>query len=158
MVIPEKLYQKIIEVMPVPCVDLLVTDKLGKVLLLKRKNEPAKGQWWFPGGRVHFLETRVQAASRKLKEECGLEALQMKEVGTYDVILDMPDDASQSHGITTLFHISVRQQSDIILDTQSLASDWRMPDEWLSDSLHFFIKQAITILLKKLDANEVLQN
>lgn len=121
--------------------------------MIKRANEPAKGQWWFPGGRVHYLETREQTAKRKLKEECGLDALQVKEMGTYDVILDMPDEANQSHGITTLFHISVRKQGDVVLDAQSFNSDWRTPDEWLCESLHFFIKQGITLLTKQLDAN-----
>jgi len=153
MHIPEDIYEQIVHLMPIPCVDLLVEDEKGRILLIQRANEPAKGQWWFPGGRVHYLETREQTAKRKLKEECGLDALQVKEMGTYDVILDMPDDANQSHGITTLFHISVRKQADVILDAQSLNSDWRTPDEWLCESLHFFIKQGITLLTKQLDAN-----
>jgi len=154
MHIPQNIYAKIVHLMPIPCVDLLVEDENGKILMIKRANEPAKGQWWFPGGRVHFLETREQAAKRKLKEECGLEAFQMKEIGTYDVFLDMPGDEKPRHGITTLFHIRVRKQGgDVILDTQSLDSDWRTPNKWLYESLHFFIKQGITLLTKQLDAN-----
>lgn len=129
--------------MPIPCVDLLVEDENGRILMIKRANEPAKGQWWFPGGRVNFLETREQAAKRKLKEECGLEALQVKEMGTHDVILDMPDDANQSHGITTLFSISVMEQGVVILDAQSLDSEWRRPAEWISIPLHPFILEQI---------------
>jgi colanic acid biosynthesis protein WcaH len=143
MHIPQNIYVQIVRLMPIPCVDLLVEDEEGRILLIKRANEPVKGQWWFPGGRVHFLETREQAAIRKLKEECGLEALQVKEMGTYDVILDMPDDANPSHGITTLFHIRVRKQGGVILNTQSLASDWRMPDKWISTQLHAFILENI---------------
>jgi hypothetical protein len=30
MIIPDKFYQKIIEAMPLPCVDLLIPDKKGK--------------------------------------------------------------------------------------------------------------------------------
>lgn len=132
--------------MPIPCVDLLVEDENGRILMIKRANEPAIGQWWFPGGRVNFLETREQAAKRKLKEECGLEAFQMKEMGTYDVILDMPGDEKPRHGITTLFHISVKNQGDVILDAQGLASDWRMPDKWIRERLHIFIRQGISII------------
>jgi colanic acid biosynthesis protein WcaH len=146
MHIPQDIYAQIVHLLPIPCVDLLVEDEKGRVLMIKRANEPAKGQWWFPGGRVHFLETREQAAVRKLKEECGLEALQVKEMGTYDVILNMPDDANPSHGITTLFHIKVRKQGDVILDAQSLDSDWRTPVEWISKRLHIFIRQSISII------------
>lgn len=155
MHIPEDIYAQIVHLMPIPCVDLLVEDLEGRILLIKRANDPAKGQWWFPGGRVHYLETRMQAARRKLKEECGLEAFQMKEMGTYDVILDMPDYVNPRHGITTLFHIMVRKQGDVILDSQSHDSDWRTPDEWLSESLHFIIKQGITLLSKESDSNAV---
>ena len=143
MHIPEKIYSQILLLMPIPSVDLLIEDEIGKILLLKRANEPVKGQWWLPGGRVHFLETREQAAARKLKEECGLEFFQMKEMGTDDFFFDMPDDANPRHCISTLFHIVVRNQADVILDSQSDDSDWRKPDEWLSESLHFLVKQWI---------------
>lgn len=139
--------------MPIPCVDLLVEDENGRILMIKRANEPAKGQWWFPGGRVHFLETREQAAKRKLKEECGLEPFQMKEMGTDDVMLDMPDDANPRHGITTLFYIRVRK-GDVILDSQSHDSDWRTPDEWLSEPLHFFIREILKAYAKQTDETE----
>ena len=45
-------------------------------------------------------------AIRKLKDECGLESFQMKNMGADDVKLDMPDDANLRHGISTLFHIT----------------------------------------------------
>ncbi len=54
MFIEDKLYEKILQVMPISCVDLLVMDEFGRILLLRRKNEPAAGQWWFLGGRVQF--------------------------------------------------------------------------------------------------------
>lgn len=148
MHIPENIYKQIVRLMPISCVDLLVQDEDGRILLIKRANEPAKGQWWFPGGRIHFLETREQAAKRKLKEECGLEALQVQEMGTYDVILDMPDDTNQSHGITTLFNITVMKQGDVVLDAQSLAYEWRTREKWFSTPLHPFIIENIHRFLK----------
>lgn len=145
MHIAEDIYAQIVHLMPIACVDLLVEDDKGRILMIKRANDPAKGQWWFPGGRVHYLETREQTAKRKLKEECGLDALQVKEMGTYDVILDMPDDANQSHGITTLFHIRVKKFKDIVLDAQSLTAEWHLPDEWLKVNLHQFIRDNIIL-------------
>lgn len=38
-----------------------------------RENQPEQGKWWFPGGRIHFGESRLDAARRKVKEECGLD-------------------------------------------------------------------------------------
>jgi colanic acid biosynthesis protein WcaH len=143
MHIPENIYAQIVHLMPIPCVDLLVEDLEGRILLIKRANDPAKGQWWFPGGRVHYLETRMQAAERKLKEECGLEAFQIKEMGTYDVILDMPGDEKQRHGITTIFHIRIKEFQDVILDAQSLTAERHFRDEWLKMNLHQFVRENI---------------
>ena len=83
--IPDDIYSLIVRSMPISCVDLLVEDQEGKVLLVKRAYEPAKGQWWFPGGRIHYQELRHKAAKRKLKEECGLIAEDFTEIGTYEV-------------------------------------------------------------------------
>ena len=69
MIINKDIYQQIVKVMPISCVDLVVVDDYGQVLLARRTNEPAKGEWWFLGGRVHFLENRVDAAVRRLREE-----------------------------------------------------------------------------------------
>ena len=42
------------------------------VLMIKRKNDPYKNQWAFPGGFVDENELFIDAAIRELKEETGL--------------------------------------------------------------------------------------
>jgi len=141
MLIPQELYTKIIEVMPIPCVDLLVCEPSGKVLMMKRKNQPAKGSWWFPGGRILFGEHRKDAASRKLMQECGLSSFSISEIGTYDVILDMPEN-KLSHGITTVYKILV--DTDIVsMDKQNSEYDWKHPQEWLNKTNNSFIKSVL---------------
>lgn len=44
----------------------------GKVLLVKRKYEPLKGQWSLPGGMVEIGETLEAALAREMLEETGL--------------------------------------------------------------------------------------
>jgi ADP-ribose pyrophosphatase YjhB (NUDIX family) len=153
MLVPEELYSRIVQVMPIPCVDLLVTDREGRVLLIKRKHEPAAGQWWFPGGRVHFGETRAAAAVRKLKEECGLHAAFAEELGTYDVILDASAAGYMSHGITTLFQIRVENRTPVELDDQSIAFDWRTVEGWRRDRLHSLIDKWLNAFLEKQSGN-----
>lgn len=126
MIIPEALYTKIKRCIPIPCVDLVVTSHNGRILMLKRKNPPAQNQWWFPGGRVHFGEQRRDAAARKLFEECGLASIETREIGTYDVILNMKNCAALSHCITTLFHMCVDDEK-VILDDQSSEYKWMPP-------------------------------
>jgi len=49
---------------------VLENDK-GEVLLVKRKYNPAKGFWVFPGGGIKFSENFKETAKRELKEETG---------------------------------------------------------------------------------------
>ena len=143
MIIDKDLYRQIVRVMPISCVDLVVANDCGQVLLAKRMNEPAMGKWWFPGGRVHFLETRVHAAARKLREECGLEADQLVELGTFDVIVERSDDDSKSHAITTLYYAKVGRHQTFTLDSQNSDAKWRLPLEWLKLELNPFVKQGL---------------
>jgi ADP-ribose pyrophosphatase YjhB (NUDIX family) len=147
MIIDKDLYRQIVRVMPISCVDLVVANDYGQVLLTKRKNEPAMGEWWFPGGRVHYLETRVQAAARKLREECGLEADQLVELGTFDVIVERADDDSKSHAITTLYYAKVSRRQTFTLDSQNSKAEWRLPLEWLQLELNPFIKEGLAKIM-----------
>lgn len=154
MIIPEDIYSTIVQLMPIPCVDILARDEQGRVLLIKRANEPAKDQWWFPGGRVHYLETRLQAVIRKLKEECGLDVSDPRELGTYDVILDMPGEAALRHGITTLCQVQVTSRSNFTLDDHGADADWRFPGDWLMEDLHFFVRQSLRVFAQPVDESK----
>lgn len=145
MVIEENLYHKILYLMPIPCVDLIVVNHSGEILLGKRANEPALGDWWFPGGRIYYLETRVDAAVRKLREECGIETVRLAELGTFDVIMERSDNGNKSHAITTIFIARVGTNIDFTLDGQNSAAEWRSPLDWLKLKLNPFIELALTI-------------
>jgi len=61
---------------PLVSVDLIVRRQDdGAVLLGRRVNEPAKGQWFTTGGRVFKNETIDEAQQRLAREELGLETL-----------------------------------------------------------------------------------
>ena len=44
----------------------------GKILLVRRAREPARGIYTFPGGRVEFGESLTEAVAREIREETGL--------------------------------------------------------------------------------------
>ncbi|MBI3492451.1 MAG: NUDIX hydrolase [Acidobacteria bacterium] len=55
-----------------------------RVLLVRRANEPLKGEWSLPGGAVELGEALEDAVVREILEETGLEA----EVGPVVEVLD----------------------------------------------------------------------
>ena len=85
-VIEEGLYQKIREVIPTVCVDLLVTRPAphDAFLLVKRTERPAKGEWWFPGGRILKWEEYRETAIRKAQEELGIDVTLGRTVSIED--------------------------------------------------------------------------
>jgi 8-oxo-dGTP diphosphatase len=81
--IPERLYNKIVSVMPITSVEAIIMDKENSILVLKRNNAPVKGEWWFPGGRVRKGETLEEALIREVREETGLDIEVKNIVGVY---------------------------------------------------------------------------
>ncbi|MGY1807294.1 NUDIX hydrolase [Blastococcus sp. SYSU D00669] len=57
----------------VPCVGAVVRDGAGRLLLIRRGQEPSRGLWSLPGGRVEPGETAEQAVVREVREETGLD-------------------------------------------------------------------------------------
>ena len=55
-----------------PCVGGLVYDATGRILLIQRANEPGRGRWSVPGGRVEAGEDDGAALVREMREETGL--------------------------------------------------------------------------------------
>ena len=57
----------------VPCVGGLAYDRAGRLLLVQRRNEPGRGLWSVPGGRVEPGEDDAAALVREMREETGLD-------------------------------------------------------------------------------------
>lgn len=66
----------------VPCVGALVHDDEGRLLMIRRAQEPGLGQWSVPGGRVELGEDDRAAVRREVLEETGLHVLVGIRVGT----------------------------------------------------------------------------
>ncbi len=63
------------------CVGAVVFDGAGRVLLVRRANEPGRGRWSVPGGRVEVGESDHHAVIREVAEETGLEVEITRRVG-----------------------------------------------------------------------------
>jgi 8-oxo-dGTP diphosphatase len=72
------------ELTRVACVGAVVRDDRGRLLLVRRGTEPAKGRWSVPGGRIEPGETAVEAVVRELVEETGLRVVVTGLAGTVE--------------------------------------------------------------------------
>ena len=61
----------------------VLVEEDGKVLLVRRVNEPGRGLWSFPAGFVDAYEDPARAAERECQEETGL---QVEVTSLLDVI------------------------------------------------------------------------
>jgi colanic acid biosynthesis protein WcaH len=116
MHIPKKEYQYILEHLPILCVDCVITHN-KKCLLLKRNNQPAKGQWWFPGGRVNKNELIKLAAIRKSLEETRLNTVFEKVISVEETMFSQVEDMTTDiHTVNICCHISVADVSSLKID------------------------------------------
>ena len=87
---------------PAVTADCIIYNQEGdtiSVLLIKRKNEPYKDYWAFPGGFVNIDESAEEAAIRELKEETGLEVSRIEQLKAYS----NPDRDPRERVITIAF-------------------------------------------------------
>jgi 8-oxo-dGTP diphosphatase len=65
-----------------------IAVRAGALLMVRRAQEPARGLWTIPGGRVEAGEYLAQAVRREVREETGLEVEVGGLVGIFEVLGD----------------------------------------------------------------------
>lgn len=129
MNIPKSIYSQIVKHVPIPCVDLLLENESGSYLLLKRKTEPLKNEYYLPGGRILIGEILEDAARRKAKEETGLNlggALTL--TGIYEDVFPLSSFGTHTyHTLSMVFRCKIDGNSEIRLNDQSEA--WKFSEQ-----------------------------
>jgi len=62
---------------------MIAVERDGRILLIRRLNEPSRGLWALPGGHVDDGETPAQAARREASEEVPGTLTEEKELTTF---------------------------------------------------------------------------
>lgn len=88
--IPRAEWETIVRNVPIVSVDLVVRHGDG-VVLGRRRNEPAKGEWFVPGGRVRKGERLEAAVQRVAAEELDAAVEIDRRLGVYEHHYDVAD-------------------------------------------------------------------
>lgn len=118
-------YRRFLSTMPIVCVDCLVVNYRGEFLLVKRENEPLRGEYWLPGGRVRKGERLADAVQRKMREEIGVDVDIVENVGFFEEFYDKTKENAEGgvHSISFVYLVNPRSY-DIKLDPQSSTWGW----------------------------------
>jgi len=119
-------------------IDLVIENEKGQILVGMRENEPAKGTWFVPGGRILKGERISQALERIIKAELGLDIPYSRSefLGVYEHLY--PTNFSQqgdfgTHYIVLTHKLKLNKEQTIISDDQHSQLTWFSKEEVLQN-------------------------
>jgi colanic acid biosynthesis protein WcaH len=122
---------------PLVSIDLLVRDSRQRLLVGKRRNPPARGSWFVPGGRMDKDERIADAFERITRDELG-HAFPIR-TATFAGVFEhfYPDNALEERGYGTHYVVLAygveRAKLDALPENQHAAYRWLTNAEALAD-------------------------
>jgi 8-oxo-dGTP diphosphatase len=118
---------------PALVAECVLFDPMWRVLLIRRGNEPFRGDYALPAGFVEIGETVEDACRREVKEETGVEIgdQDLKLIGVYS------DPARDPRGHTVSVAYAVRLPREIQPQAGSDAQSADWIKDWRSKKLAF---------------------
>lgn len=138
--IPEERFAEFVAAMPQVCVELFVEGE-GGVLLAKRANVPAEGEWFWPGSRLYKGERLDEAAHRVAAEELGIGVELAGRLGVYEHFWETSDvvGSPSRHTVNVVFRAEpVEAEPEIELDDQH--TEYRFVDS-VEPDLHEYVRR-----------------
>lgn len=68
---------------PKPCNGIIIENRSGEILLVKRKFPPKKNYWDLPGGFIDANESLEESVRREAKEELDIDLVVEEIIGIY---------------------------------------------------------------------------
>jgi len=136
--LPESEWFDVVSRAPLVSIDLIVEDAEGQVLLGLRRNRPAQGSWFVPGGVIRKGETLDAAFSRIARDELGL-LLHRRDatlLGVYEHFYDdnfLGTPGIGTHYVVQAYRIRIATLPEQAADTQHGALRAASPAELLAD-------------------------
>jgi len=116
---------------PALTVDCVIYDPDGRVLLIRRKNEPFRGAFALPGGFVDIGETVEAGCRREVREETGVEVSDLGLVGVYSD----PGRDPRGHTVSAAFLAKLPKSVAPTAGDDAEAAEWVA--DWRAHRLAF---------------------
>jgi colanic acid biosynthesis protein WcaH len=148
-------FKQVVKSSPLFSIDLVVLNEKREMLVGLRKNEPARGFWFVPGGRVYKGEAIGDAFRRITEAELGSSFARerSKMLGIYDHFYENScfDESVPTHYINAAHFIVVNSSQLELPLIQHHVYRW-IPIEAVEadETVHRFSKVFITDLLSHL--------
>ncbi|EKS73221.1 MULTISPECIES: GDP-mannose mannosyl hydrolase [Caballeronia] len=133
----------VVRLAPLVAIDLIVTDGNRRILVGHRRNRPAQGTWFVPGGRIRKDESLDAAYRRIVSNELGVASAQRSAArffGVYEHLYDdnfAGADGIGTHYIVLAYALTLSSKVPIGRFDQHSGYRWLMPDELLArDDVH----------------------
>lgn len=128
----------------------------GKVLLIRRGQEPMKGAWTLPGGALEVGETILDGVAREVLEETGLVVRPLELLALLDRIVRDERDAVEYHYVLLDWLCAVAEAEDQTVaraGSDALEAAWVSADE-LADMAEIdeATRRVITDALARMEA------
>ena len=149
-------FKTVIENTPLVSIDLCLICN-GQILLGKRSNEPLKGTWFTPGGRIHKNETWQGALLRIAEVELGLSGIAVEDfslMGVWDHFYNNSalDQNTSTHYVNLPHYAGFQSEPEITLDDQHAEFEWFDLSVVADDEkFHRYMRQYASWLIKKMD-------
>ena len=123
-----KIFKTIVEHTPLVSIDLCLVCR-GEILLGKRNNEPLKGWWFTPGGRIHKNETWQNGLRRIALSELGLPVEDIDGftlMGVWDHFYpnSVVDQEISTHYLNLPRYACFETRPEIVADDQHAEFEW----------------------------------
>ncbi|KAA3667473.1 GDP-mannose mannosyl hydrolase [Pectobacterium carotovorum subsp. carotovorum] len=130
---------------PLISIDIMVVNSDEDILLGKRKNQPAKGYWFVPGGRILKSETLEGAFARLTHDELGtvIPFDQAEFQGVYEHFYENSylDDNISTHYVVLLYKVKIREKSMSYPQEQHQEYIWLSREEiTINEEVHSYTK------------------
>jgi len=143
--LPENIFTCVVKYTPLISIDFIIENEKGFFLLGKRKNPPAKGFYFVPGGRILKGETLKQAFERISNQELGikLNIEKAKFLGVYEHFYhnSFISEKVSTHYIVLAYKLKLINSLNNLPKDQHFNYKWFSRQELLeSKEVHYYTK------------------